>query len=108
MTEPLVPRDDVRATLEARRELGLEREEELVDAFVARIERRLEERTQRAPKPHSGNTGGVVLGIASLALAIPLIAVPAATIGGFGGAFGVVAVCVLLIVINALYWEKSR
>jgi hypothetical protein len=104
----MVPREDVRATLEARRELGAELEPELVDAFVARIERRLAERPHRGAAERSTDWGAVVLGIFSLALAIPLIAVPASLIdSGFGAALAILAVCALLITINALYHERK-
>ena len=105
MTEPLVPRDDLQATIAARRELGSEHDAELIDAFVARIERRLDARPRTKHVATGSRTGGGVgLGIASMALAIPLIAIG----GSFGGPFGVLAVCVLLVVINALYWEQTK
>jgi hypothetical protein len=37
----LVPRDELRATIEARKELGEEAEPALIEAFVTRIEKEL-------------------------------------------------------------------
>ena len=101
MSEPLVPREDVRATIEARRELGQTHEEELVDAFVARIERRLAEREPAKPVRTAPLSPAVA--IVSLVMAIPLMAVA----GNFGGAFGIVAACVFLLIVNALYWDRA-
>ena len=95
---PLIPKDEVHAALEARRELGPEFEPELVDAFVERIERRLDERLgDRHPVPRDRNHE-TAIAIVSLGVAIPLIAIA----GGTTGLPGVVAVCVALVLVNAL------
>ena len=95
---PLVPKEEVQAALEARRELGSEFEPELVDAFVERIERRLDERLQeRRPVPRDRNHE-TAIAIVSLGVAIPLIAIA----GGTTGLPGVVAVCVALVLVNLL------
>lgn len=105
MSEPLVPREDVRATIEARRELGPEHEDYLADAFVERIEKRLAERPRvKHVSTGSRTSGGVALGIVSVLASIPLIAIA----GNVAGAIAVVAVCAFLIVINALYWEQTK
>ena len=106
MAGPLVPPEDLEATIAARRELGPEHEPELVEAFVARLERRLGERAPASRHAVSGNrtNGGIAVGIVSMVVAIPLSAIG----GSLGGAFGVIAVCALLIVINALYWEQTK
>jgi hypothetical protein len=102
----LVPREDVRATIEARRELGETHEDELVDAFVARIERRLADRPPARRHRSEGNrtSGGIAVAIVSMGVAIPLIAIA----GNFGGSIAVVAVCAMVIVLNALYWEQTK
>jgi hypothetical protein len=43
MPEPPVTRTDVEALVEARRELGPDHERELVDSFLERVERRIEQ-----------------------------------------------------------------
>lgn len=44
MSEEVVPRDELRATIEARKELGEDAEPALIDAFVSRIEKQLSQR----------------------------------------------------------------
>ena len=96
MTEEPVPRDELRATIEARKELGEDAEPALVDAFVARIEKQLaqgqreSEQSLRRKREHQKE---MVLG--SMALAIPLVVVA----GVFTGLAGVIAVCAALAVI---------
>ena len=48
MSEELVPRDEVRATVEARKELGEEAEPALIEAFVDRIEKELGKRQRES------------------------------------------------------------
>ena len=40
----VVPKDELRAAIEARKELGTEMEPAVIDSFVERVERRLAER----------------------------------------------------------------
>jgi hypothetical protein len=97
VSEPLVPRDEVRASLEARRELGPEFDDELVEAFASRIEQRLQERIQpaRAPRARDQETAIVIV---SMGVAIPLIAIAA----NYGGLAGIVAVCAALVLVNVV------
>jgi hypothetical protein len=96
VTEELVPRDELRATIEARKELGPEAEAELIDAFVERIEKQLSvrqresEQSLRRKREHQKE---MVLG--SMALSIPILIVAAV----FTGIAGVIVVCVALAVI---------
>ena len=91
MSERLVPRDEAQAALETRRELGPDYEDELVERFAQRIEARLRERT-----PAKSSQQSPALGIVSLVVAIPLIAIA----GGTVGLAGVIAVCVALVLVN--------
>ena len=94
--EPLVPRDDLHATIEARRELGPDHEPELVDAFVERIERRIAERqgeSEQSLRRKREHQKEMVLG--AMALSIPLFAMAAI----FTGLAGVIVVCIALAVI---------
>ena len=96
MGEPIVPADEVRATLEARRELGEELEPAVIEAFVERIERRLGERaveSDRALARKREHQKEMVLG--SMGIAVPLLAIAAI----FTGLAGVIVVCVALAVI---------
>ena len=96
MSEDLVRRDELRATIEARKELGEEMEPALVDAFVDRIEKELaarqreSEQSLRRKREHQKE---MVLG--SMALSIPLFAVAAI----FTGLAGIIVVCAALAVI---------
>ena len=70
----MVERRDVEAALEARRELGREYEPEIVEAFLAKIEHRLDTRPTRAePKRHGSITplalGSIGLGVGATAIA---------------------------------------
>lgn len=92
MSEPLVPRDEARAALEARRELGLGYEDELVEQFARRIEARL---ADRAPAARSGDQN-TAIAIVSLIVAIPLLGIAAGTVG----VAGVALVCLALVLVN--------
>lgn len=94
MTEPLVPREDARASLEARRELGPAYEEELAERFAQRIEARLRERERAPARRNADNTNAVT--VVSIIAAIPLIAIA----GGTSGPVGIAMVCVALVLIN--------
>jgi hypothetical protein len=89
-------KDELHAAMEARQELGAEMEPAVIEAFVARIERRLAGRVddgERALKRKQDHQKEMVLG--SMAISIPLLAIAAV----FTGLQGVVAVCVTLAVI---------
>jgi hypothetical protein len=91
-----VTKDEVRAALEARRELGDAMEPAVVDAFVERIEQSLATRadaSERALHRKRNHQKEMVLG--SMAIAVPLLAIAAI----FAGLPGVVAICVALVAI---------
>jgi hypothetical protein len=96
VSEDLVPRDELRATIEARKELGEDMEPALVDSFVDRIEKvlaarqRESEQSLRRKRKHQQE---MVLG--SMAISIPLFATAAI----FTGLAGVIVVCGALVVI---------
>jgi VIT1/CCC1 family predicted Fe2+/Mn2+ transporter len=97
--DDVMPRDEVRAALRARAELGDEMEPAVVDAFVERIERRLAERagdSERALQRKRNHQKEMVLG--SMGIAVPLLAIAAV----FAGLAGVVVVCVALVLIAIL------
>ena len=110
MPTPELPRDDIQAALDARRELGPEMEPAVVDAFVERMERAIEARVdarlaQREPRqPSKEHRGGseLTLAIVSLGVAIPLTAVSAAT----AGFLAVLIVWLGLVGINWAYSQR--
>jgi hypothetical protein len=93
VTEPLVPREEARAALEARSELGPEYDDVAVERFAQRIEARLRE---RAPAPRPTPNQGIALPIVSMILAIPMLAIA----GERAGVPGVALVCLALVLIN--------
>jgi hypothetical protein len=104
VSEDLVPKDELEAAIEARKELGAEMEPALIDAFVERIERRIAEReteSERALKARRDHQKEMVLG--AMRISIPLFVVAAI----FTGLAGVIAVCAVLAVI-ALATTRTR
>ena len=96
MDDEIVPRDELHAAVEARKELGDDMEPALIDAFVGRIERQLEQRagkSEQALKRKRDHQKEMVLG--AMALSIPLFAMAAI----FVGLGGVLVVCAALAVI---------
>jgi hypothetical protein len=93
----MTEQEELRAVVAARRELGPEYEPELIDSFLERVERRLDQRHRgkaaRSAKEHHAITP-LVLG--SLGLAIPLMGIA----GAAAGAFGVAMVCVAIVLVN--------
>ena len=96
MADDVGLKDELQPAIEARKELGDEMEPAVIDAFVARIERRLADRgdeDERALQRRRNHQKEMVLG--SMAISIPLLAIAAA----FTGIQGVIAVCIALAVI---------
>lgn len=94
MTDNAVVKDELEAAIAARTEMGAEMEPAVVDAFVARIERRLVERGERdelALKRQRDHEKEMVLG--SMGISVPLFV--------FAGLGGMVAVLVALVLIAA-------
>jgi hypothetical protein len=96
MSEELVPKDELEAAIETRKELGAELEPEVIDGFVERIERRIAERgteSERALKARREHQKEMVLG--AMGISVPLLLFAAI----FTGLAGVIAVCAALGVI---------
>jgi hypothetical protein len=86
-----VERKDVEAAVGARRELGPAYDDEIVDALLAKIDQRLEER--RARPPAQQHHLDLRLPIASIALGIGVTAVANSDAHGAGG-----------VIISIIYW----
>jgi hypothetical protein len=96
----MVERDDIQAAIEARSELGGEMEPHVIDSFVDRIEKRIDERTtRRIPAERKGREGSFVLALVSLAAAIPITAIAA----NYGGITAMVVVWIGIVLLNAVY-----
>jgi hypothetical protein len=96
VSEDIVPREELRATLAARKELGEEMEPALVDAFVERIERELAQHSresEQALRRKREHQKEMVLG--AMGISIPLFALAAI----FAGLAGVIVVSLALVVI---------
>jgi hypothetical protein len=92
----VVPKDELHAAIEARKELGTEMEPAVIDSFVERVERRLADRaeeSERSLKQKRAHQKEMVLG--AMGISIPLLAIAAI----FTGLAGVIVVCVALAVI---------
>ena len=101
MIEP----DELRATIEARREVGQELEPELIDSFVERIERRVKEleSSRRPVKRDSGSEEKTLaLAIVSLAAAIPLTAIGVTQ----AGLVGLAIVWIGIVLVNLAYSRR--
>lgn len=78
VAEEVVPRDEVRTALEARRELGKDYEDELVESFAQRIEERLQKGGRLAKREAAGeDRRGIsfVVACVSLGTGIPITAI---------------------------------
>jgi hypothetical protein len=87
-----VVKEELDAAVAARRELGEGMEPAVIDAFVKRIEKRIES-SEKALKRRQDHQKEMILG--SMGISIPLFAIAAI----FTGLPGVAAVCLALAVI---------
>jgi hypothetical protein len=107
-----LPREELEAAVEARRELGRERERAVIDSFLDRVEReidaRVDERLARRggpPARHAGSDWGfVLLAISSLGIGI---AVTGAA-GGTGHPWVAGVAWVVILIVNALYYRRPN
>lgn len=101
--EPVVPKEDLHAAIEARRELGSDLEPELVESFVARIEERLAKRPSAHPRTRrDGREGSFVLAMVSMGVGIPLTAIALSN----GGLAALLVVWVGIVLVN-LGFQRS-
>jgi hypothetical protein len=101
VSEDLVPKDELEAAIEARKELGAEMEPALIDGFVERIERRIAERgteSERALKARREHQKEMVLG--AMGISVPLF-IFAAIFTGLAGVIVVMAAVAVIAVVSA-------
>ncbi|NUR89331.1 MAG: hypothetical protein HOY71_35050 [Nonomuraea sp.] len=94
-------REDFRATLDARRELGPDYEAALVDSFVDKVEEAIRARglspsPPPPPPPARNSAHTVAMALGSMALGIPIVAIGAAT----AGLVGLLAALLAVVLIN--------
>jgi hypothetical protein len=91
-------RDELEAAIAARREVGAELEPQVIDGFVERIEKRIDERA-RELAPKKSRTGlDTRLALGSMAFAIPLLGIA----GGIAGLPGIALVCLAIVIVNVI------
>jgi hypothetical protein len=101
VSEELVPKDELRATIEARKELGEDMEPALIDSFVERIEQQLAERggvSETSLEKKRKHQQEMVLG--AMGISIPIFVI-AAIFTGLVGVIVVSGALVLIAVITA-------
>jgi hypothetical protein len=103
---PQDAKSDLKAAIAARQELGGAMEDEVIDAFLSRIDERLAARSTPAEhravpvRPPKGEPVNPIIPIGTLLLAIPLMAIA----GGIAGGFAVIAVVTAIVAVNLLYF----
>ena len=100
-------REELEATIEARRELGREHEDHLVAGFLDRLDRELDRRIDarissrklaERKKPIAGE-GALPITIVSLIVAIPLMGIAS------GSVPMMVTVMAAIVLVNAIVWR---
>jgi hypothetical protein len=102
MAQRELPRDELAAAVEARREVGRELEPHLIEGFLERIGTAIDERVdQRLRKHRAGESGEGRIGLAvvSLLFGIPLTGIGAGTTG----LAGLVVVWIGIVLVNFAY-----
>jgi hypothetical protein len=101
VTDDLPAREDLSAAIGARRELGKDYEDAVVDSFVARLDQRIAERVDEqvaeriggkrpartsagAPAAGSRDNSSFIVGLTSLFAGIPITAISSEEAGVFG------------------------
>ena len=100
MAEELVPRDEARATLAARRELGDDFDDALVESFAGRVEERLRQHAPMRVRRTTDERGmQLALAIVSLGCGIPITAIAAVQ----AGLAGLMVVWAGIVLVNVLF-----
>jgi hypothetical protein len=99
----LIPKDELASAVDARRELGPDYEDQVLDAFMAKVEKRLDARLKdadahrRAPRPAPSM---IPVALGSMGMGIPLTAIA-------GGTAGTVGIAFVWIGIAAVNWAAA-
>ena len=92
-------RDELEAAIAARREVGAELEPHVIDGFVERIEKRIDQRARElAPTKSRTGPDTTRLALGSLVFAIPLLGIA----GGTPGVPGIALVCLAIVLVNLI------
>ncbi|TDD65899.1 hypothetical protein [Actinomadura rubrisoli] len=114
MTIPRLPREDLAAALEARRELGPDYDEAFLESVVTRIEESLDARARAEPAPRprrpeapeagGGDDHSLAMVVLSLLASIPLSAIGVVN----AGLPGLLFVCTMIVLLNVTYSFRPR
>jgi hypothetical protein len=105
MARSELPREELAAAVEARREVGQELEPHVIEGFLERVGKAIDERVdERLAKtaPGEGGRGQIGLAVVSLLFAIPLTGIGAGTTG----LAGLLVVWVGIVLVNLAYTFK--
>jgi hypothetical protein len=104
MAQSELPREELAAAVEARREVGQELEPHVIEGFLERVGQAIDERVdERLAKRAPGDSRGQIgLAVMSLLFAIPLTGVGAGTTG----LAGLLVVWVGIVLVNLAYAFK--
>lgn len=102
-------KDELGLAVSARRELGAQYDDEVVEALSERIDSLIKEQVQKAldksrKKSKSDAKTFLAVAMPTMGLGIPLLAIGA----GVAGAGGFYAVLVMIFLINAMWLLRSR
>ncbi|MQY08465.1 hypothetical protein ACRB68_65740 [Actinomadura sp. RB68] len=107
---PRLSREDLAAALAARRELGPDYDDAFLDSVVDRLQETMParagapapKRPAPAARPQGGRDLSLVMALASLLAAIPLSAIAAVQVGGFG----LVVAWAAIVAVNVAYMYR--
>jgi hypothetical protein len=99
----MVEREDVQSAIEARRELGEELEPQVIDSFLERIEKRIDERV-RNTRPAKPKPIPLILPLGSLGIGIGATgAALGPTDGSAGGIVVAIVAWLAIAIVNIAY-----
>jgi hypothetical protein len=104
MAQRELPRDELSAAIEARRELGQDLEPAVIDGFLERVGKAIDERVDQRLQTRTPGRGQSQIGLAvvSMLFAIPLTGIGAGTTG----LAGLVVVWLGIVLVNLAYALK--
>ena len=70
--DPVIERDELRAAVAARQELGADLEPQVIDAFLEKIERRIDQRVSTRVPARRSDDHAVALAVVSIACGVAL------------------------------------
>jgi hypothetical protein len=106
MAQTELPRQDVSVAIETRRELGEELEPQVIDSFLERVGKAIDERVDESLAKRTGGSTNPQLSVAvfSLLFGIPLTGIGAGTTG----LAGLVVVWVGIVLVNFAFALRRR